>query len=69
MKAYESKEVMNALTSMIAGSLRYYAREDMCCEDTVEQAEMMMAIADHIEDGTATEAEWLEAIAQMDMSD
>lgn len=59
---------MNALTSMIAGSLRYFAREDME-EDEQEQAEMMMAIADHIEDGTATEAEWLEAIAQMDMSD
>ena len=68
MKAYESKEVMNAITSMLTGSLRYFAREDME-EDEQEQAEMMMAIADHIEDGTATEAEWLEAIAQMDMSD
>ena len=68
MKAYESKEVMNALASMIAGSLRYFAKEDME-EDEIEQAEMLSAIADHIEDGTATEAEWLEAIAQMDMSD
>ena len=68
MKAYESKEVMNALASMLTGSLRYFAREGMCCEDEQEQAEMMMAIADYIEDGTATEAEWLEAIAQMDMS-
>ena len=62
-------KVKNAIANMLIGSLRYYASECMCCEDEVEEGVMMNAIADHIEDGTATEEEWLEAIAQMDMSD
>lgn len=60
--------VKRAMASMLAGSLRYYADEAQQNGDGAT-AHDLSVIADHIEDGTATEAEWLEAIEQVDMSD
>ena len=58
--------VERAIASMLAGSLRYYADEEYQDGD---EAHNLYVIADHIEDGTATEEEWLEAIEQVDVSD
>ena len=60
--------VERAIASMLAGSLRYYA-DEACQDGDGDEAHSLYIIADHIEDGTATEDEWLEAIEQVDVSD
>lgn len=60
--------VERAIASMLAGSLRYYA-DEACQDGDGDEAHDLYVIADHIEDGTATEEEWLEAIEQVDVSD
>ena len=65
-KILVNKTVAERMAGMLIGSLRYYACDD--CDDE-DLREKIGAIADRIEDGTATEEEWLEAISQIDMSD
>ena len=60
--------VERAIASMLAGSLRYYA-DEACQDGDEDEAYDLCIIADRIENGTATEEEWLEAIEQVDVSD
>lgn len=63
-----TKQIEVALARMLVGSLRYYAHEAWCGNEK-EVHGTLTALADSIENGTATEEEWLEAISQVDMSD
>ena len=56
------------MAGMVVGSLRYYAHEAEC-DGEIEDYVTLCTIADHIEEGTATEEEWMEAFDQIDVSD
>lgn len=60
--------VQRRMGAMLVGSLRYYANE-ASCEEEEESAERLRAIADRIEQGNATEQDWLDAIDETDMSE
>ena len=69
MRIYKSDKVENAIVNMIIGSLREYADDRDWDDDEDEvSTDMLYTLADRIEDGTATEEEWLEAIAQVDVT-
>ena len=56
------------MAGMVVGSLRYYAHEAEC-DGEIEDYVTLSTIADHIEEGIATEEEWMEAFDQIDVSD
>lgn len=63
-----TKQVEVVLKRMMVGSLRYRAHDAWSNYET-EMHNTLNALADCIEDGSATEGEWLEAISQVDMGD
>lgn len=63
-----TKQVEVVLKRMMVGSLRYYAHEAEC-DNEKEDSVILNTLADHIEDSTATDDEWIEAILQVDVSD
>ena len=55
------------MADMVVNSLRYYAYVAECDEESQDYVTLSQ-IADHIENGTATEEEWMEAFDQIDVS-
>lgn len=62
-----TKAIEERLTEMFARNLRAFADDDLMDVD-IEFANELKAIADRLESGTATEADWIEAIEQMDIN-
>ena len=59
-------KVLARMTGVVVNSLRYYAYEAECGGET-EFYMTLSQIADHIENGIATEEEWMEAFDQIDV--
>ena len=60
-----TKAIEERLVEMLARNLREFADDDFV--DADESGELI-AIADRLENGTASEADWIEAIEQMDIN-
>jgi hypothetical protein len=61
-------KVLARMAGMVVGSLRYYAHEAEC-DGEIGDCVTLSTIADHIEEGIATEDEWIEAFDILDVSD
>jgi hypothetical protein len=61
-------KVLARMAGMVVGSLRYYAHEAEC-DGEIGDYVTLSTIADHIEEGIATEEEWIEAFDILDVSD
>lgn len=61
-----TKAIEERLAEMFARNLRAFA--DDADELGIEFANELRAIADRLENGTATEADWTEAIEQVDIN-
>ena len=59
-------KVLAKMAGVVVDSLRYYAYEAECGGE-IEFYMALSQIADHIENGTATEEEWMEAFDQIDV--
>lgn len=63
-----TKKVEDTIREVLIRNLRAFADDaDEYCIDADEQG-MLYAIADRLETGTADEADWMEAIAQIDIN-
>jgi hypothetical protein len=62
-------KVLARMAGMVVGSLRYYAHEAECDGEIEDYVTPLSTIADHIEEGIATEEEWIEAFDILDVSD
>ena len=59
-------KVLARMTGVVVNSLKYYAHEAEC-DGEIEFYMTLSQIADRIENGTATEEEWMEAFDQIDV--
>ena len=59
-------KVLARMAGVVVNALRYYAYEAKC-DGEIEFYMELSQIANHIENGTVTEKEWMEAFDQIDV--